>query len=66
MPNRCVFIRINQAEGKNKNGPTKPEYRDVPKTTAYTLGGVDWPFKKVRKWAKNPAKKPVINITSDW
>src|SRR4030065_261038 len=33
-PNRLVFIRIHQAEGRNKNGPTMLEYKDVTKTTA--------------------------------
>ena len=36
-PKRGVFIRIHQTDGKNKNGPTRAEYSDVPKRTAYML-----------------------------
>jgi hypothetical protein len=28
-------MRIHQAEGRNRNGPTRLEHRDVLKTTAY-------------------------------
>ncbi len=63
--NRCVFIRIHQADGKNKNGPTKLEYSGIPNRTAYRLGSSGSPLKKVKKCAKLLAKRLVMNITRD-
>ncbi|GAH70801.1 unnamed protein product, partial [marine sediment metagenome] len=47
-----------------KNGPTIAEYRDVAKRTIYRLGGVGWPLRNVRKCARAPAKRPVMNIAA--
>ncbi|GAG88560.1 unnamed protein product, partial [marine sediment metagenome] len=55
----------HQAEGKNKNGPTKLEYSGIPNRAAYRLGSSGTPLKKVKKWAKLPVKRPVMNITRD-
>ena len=59
-------MRIHQADGKNKNGPTRLEYRDVQKRTAYMFGGVGSPLRKLKNWARRPARSAVMNIASAW
>jgi len=63
---RCVFICIHQAEGKNKNGPTIAEYSDVQKRTAPpALSATEAPFRNVKRCAKVPAKRDVMNIAAN-
>ena len=55
-------MRIHQAEGRNKNGPTTAEDKDVQKTIEYMLDAGVWFFRKARKCARPPAERPMTNM----
>jgi hypothetical protein len=41
------------------------EYRGIQNSTAYMSDVANGSFKSVKRWARIPAKKPVMNIASD-
>ena len=45
-------MRIHQAAGRNRNGPTTAEYRLVPKRIIYALAEVGSLLREVKKRAK--------------
>ena len=60
--NRFVFILINHDVGKNKKGPTTAEYIDVQMRIDEMFFPESSILREVRKYARDPAKSPVINM----
>lgn len=56
------FIRIHQADGKNKNGPSMAEYSGVQNSWVQMFDGVGSALRKVKKKVMVVVKIPVTNI----